>query len=437
MIQQLADAVHYAHLRGVVHGALKPSNILLTDNGVPKITNFGLSILMKGAQTERRPAFRRLPSYMAPELLDGQPVGQASDIYALGAILYKLLTGGPPFLGETVAETIELVRKRMPPAPSTVRSEIPTLLDAVCLKCLAKDPGQRYASGGELVEEMVRFLRPAEVFGGDALPTFSGYEILRELGRGSMSNVYEARHLASGQLHALKLMRKEFSYGDRLRAMLREVAESVSRLRHPNVVQVQECGEQDSRPYFLMELVPGGSLQLAAREMMAISRAAILVRDLARAIVAVQREGIIHGNLKPSKVLLAYDGTPKIAGFILARPPKPEGWEMETIAAREVMGTPRYIAPEQLGGKVYPATDIHALGLILYEMLIGWLPYRAATLWDLTNQILHAPPQPLRELRPEIPEKVEAICLACLAKEPEQRPGAGDLADDLDRFLAS
>ena len=110
---------------------------------------------------------------------------------------------------------------------------------------------------------------------------------------------------------------------------------------------------------------------------------------------------------------------------------------METIAAREVMGTLRYIAPEQLGGKVYPATDVHALGLILYEMLIGWLPYRAATFWDLSNQILHAPPEPLRELRPEVPKKLEAICLACLAKEPEQRPGAGDLAGDLDRFLAS
>src|SRR5262249_36387766 len=125
LIQQLAEAMDYTHQRGILHCALKPSNVLLTADGVPKIANFGLSILMEQPNTAQSFAFRRLPSYMAPELMDGQAVGPAVDVYSLGAILFKLLTGGPPFLAGTVLETVEQVRSQMPRAPSTIRPEVP------------------------------------------------------------------------------------------------------------------------------------------------------------------------------------------------------------------------------------------------------------------------------------------------------------------------
>jgi eukaryotic-like serine/threonine-protein kinase len=257
-----------------------------------------------------------------------------------------------------------------------------------------------------------------------------------------MSIVYEARDLAAERFVALKMMQQEFYYGDQLRALLRAVAESVSRLRHPNVVQIYNYGERDGRPYFIMELLPGGSLDRrpAGREM-PVGAAAALVRTLARTMNDVHREGIIHGNLKPSKVLLADDGTPKVTGFVVARHlrelgPKDPGVTMSGMA---VMGTPRYMAPEQLSGNtaaIGPATDVYALGLILYELLTGWLPFRAATLWEMLNQVLHETPQPPRELRADVAPDLDMICRRCLLKKPEQRyRSAGVLADDLDRFL--
>jgi serine/threonine-protein kinase len=259
-----------------------------------------------------------------------------------------------------------------------------------------------------------------------------------------MSVVFEARQLASGRLVALKVLQQEFRYGKALRDLLREVAESVSRLRHPNVVQVYECGERGGRPYFVMELLSGGSLERrSAGQQLPIREAAALVRTLAQTLDAVHWQGILHGNLKPSKVLLTGDGTIKVTGFIVARHQRALEQEVQasgTMSGLPILGTPRYMAPEQLAGDIAavgPATDIYALGLILYELLTGWLPFRAATLWEMMAQVQHEPPQPPRELRADLPADMEAICLHCLAKRPDQRyPSAGFLAEDLDRFLA-
>jgi serine/threonine-protein kinase len=151
--------------------------------------------------------------------------------------------------------------------------------------------------------------------------------------------------------------------------------------------------------------------------------------------------GIVHGNLKPSKVLLAADGTPKIRGFIVSQNQQlPSDPSQMTIAAPAIMGTPRYMAPEQLSGDtaaVGPATDVYALGLMLYELVTGWLPFRAPTLWELMAQVLNEAPQPPRELRADLPPDLEKICLTCLQKKPAQRyASAGALAEDLGRFLA-
>ena len=160
LVQQLAEATHYAHQHGVLHCALKPSNVLLTPSGVPKISNFSLCILLEQPASERRLAFRLLPSYMAPELMDGRAdeVQPATDVYALGAILYRLLTGDPPFLADTVAETVNQVRSQVPPMPSSVQNDVPAALDVICQRCLAKEPAGRYATAAELAEELARFL---------------------------------------------------------------------------------------------------------------------------------------------------------------------------------------------------------------------------------------------------------------------------------------
>lgn len=454
LVQQLADAVHYAHQKGILHCGLKPSNVLLTEAGVPKIANFGLRAHREEPEGWRGLASRRLPSYLAPELADGRidEVGPATDVYALGAILYKLLTGDPPFLAPTLAETWEQMRTQMPPRPGDVQPdhpelpEVPEFLDEVCLKCLAKKPHDRFASAGELAQELARFLAVPSSESGQLvlLPAIPGYTLLGELGRGSMSIVYEARQLATDRRVAVKTMRREHRYGEPLRVLLRQIAENVARLRHPNIVELYECGDQESRPFFVIELLTGGSLRRKLDHgTMPIDAAAALVRTLARAMAVAHAHDTIHGNLKPTKILLTADGTPKITGFIGGLRPNelsPEEMANATVIAAEVIGTPRYMAPEQVSGNVAeigPPADIYALGLVLYEALTGRLPFRGATIWKLFHQVLNESPTPLQRVRADLPEALDTICLRCLAKKPQQRyQSAGALADDLDRFLA-
>ena len=153
----------------------------------------------------------------------------------------------------------------------------------------------------------------------------------------------------------------------------------------------------------------------------------------------VHQQGIIHGNLKPSKVLLTKDGTPKITNFIgvLNEDEQEQIWS--ALASPVAMGTLRYMAPEQLSGNISaigPATDLYALGLILYQTLTGWLPFRGATLWELLAEVQQKHPAFPSQFRPAVPPDLDAVCLRCLAREPRERyPNCAELAKDLRGLL--
>jgi serine/threonine protein kinase len=162
LVATLARAIHYAHRRGVIHCGLKPASVLLTTEGTPKVTRFGLARLLGEAHDEAAAGHLDtwLTSYMAPEQVAGRAreVGPATDVYALGAILYRLLTGQPPFLAPTLRATSEQVVHDKPVPPAGRATGVPPALDAVCLCCLAKEPGQRYPIALHLAEELERFL---------------------------------------------------------------------------------------------------------------------------------------------------------------------------------------------------------------------------------------------------------------------------------------
>ena len=158
--EKLARAMQYAHDRGVIHRDLKPANVLLAADGTPKVTDFGLAkgLDEDSGQTHAGQVLGT-PSYMAPEQADGRPdVGPPADVYALGGVLYDLLTGRPPFAGSSVLDTLQMVRTREPVAPGQLAANLPRDVETICLKCLQKDPAKRYASAGELADDLRRFL---------------------------------------------------------------------------------------------------------------------------------------------------------------------------------------------------------------------------------------------------------------------------------------
>jgi serine/threonine-protein kinase len=171
LVETLARAMHAAHERGIIHRDLKPANVLLTADGLPKISDFGLAKrLDQGPGLTRAGAIMGTPSYMAPEQALGQAgdVGPATDVYALGAILYALLTGRPPFLGETAFHTLQQVVSERPVPPSRLQPAVAPEPEAICLRCLEKSPARRYGSARELADDLRRFLA------GPARPAVTG-----------------------------------------------------------------------------------------------------------------------------------------------------------------------------------------------------------------------------------------------------------------------
>jgi WD40 repeat protein len=269
-----------------------------------------------------------------------------------------------------------------------------------------------------------------------AFPLVPGYQVLALLGRGGMGVVYQARDLGLDRTVALKMILHADHATPEAMARFRTEARAVARLQHPNIVQVFEVGEHLGAAFLSLEYCAGGNLeQRLGGTPLPPADGARLLADLARAMQAAHDAGIVHRDLKPANVLLTSDGTPKITDFGLAKTIAEPGQTQSGV----VLGTPSYMSPEQASGKgreVGPATDIYALGALLYECLTGRPPFRGPTSLDTMMQVVSDEPAPPTQLQPQTPRDVELICLKCLQKDPKRRyTRARDLAEDLDRFL--
>jgi serine/threonine protein kinase len=451
LAQTLARAVQCVHDRRIVHRDLKPGNILLADDGTPKIADFGLAKRLDadpgltGSQD-----ILGTPSYMAPEQAAGgaKQAGPAADIYALGAILYECLTGRPPFREETHVLTLHKVLAEDPVLPRRIDAGVPPDLEAVCLKCLEKDPGRRYASAGELADDLGRVLAgetpraaaadPAERH--TRLARKAGYEVVKWLGFGRTNNlhVYEARDAAVGRRVILKV--DESAPDSPARGRFRREAEITAGLYHPNVVQLYRFGEEGGLAYAVLEYVDGGSLtqQFSGRALPA-RPAAQIAEALARGVRHLHQKRVVHGGLVPGNVLLTAPNVPKLGGFGMA-------WRLDEPAEarpREefVGGDIAYLAPEVVGGRweqVGPAADIYGLGGVLYRLLTGHRPYGGRTVAAKRDSVLGGALRPPRAVKKDVPEALEAVCLKCLAAEPGRRyASAAAVASDLRAFLKS
>ncbi len=278
------------------------------------------------------------------------------------------------------------------------------------------------------------FLSPAQQ--ADELGRLGSYRVLQELGAGGMGIVFVVEDPDLQRRVALKVMRPDLAANPSARERFRREAESIARLRHENIVQIHEIGEQNGEPYLTLEYVGGGSLaQKLAAGPLPPGQAAALVETLARAMHHAHEHGIVHRDLKPGNVLFDENGAAKISDFGVAKQLDAATAHTQTGA---ILGTPSYMAPEQAEGgqdAVGPATDVYALGAILYETLTGRPPFRGPTVLDTLAQVREREPVTPRLLQPSVPRDLETICLKCLQKEPRKRYlSAADLAEDLQRF---
>ena len=269
-------------------------------------------------------------------------------------------------------------------------------------------------------------------------PTIPGYEILAELNHGGMGVIYKARQVRLDRVVAIKMILSNGNVLPEQAARFLREARVMALLQHPNIVQIHEVGEHDGHAYLVMEYVPGGTLsEFVDNKPVAPVNAAEMTATLARAMAYAHHTGVVHRDLKPSNILLTADGVLKIGDFGLA---KCFDVPVDFTHTTNLMGTPSYMAPEQLGVEpcvAGPAVDIYALGAVLYELVAGRPPFLADNPLDTLQLVRSRDPIPLVHWQPKTPRDLDTICLKCLEKDPRRRYADSQaLSDDLGRFLA-
>lgn len=265
---------------------------------------------------------------------------------------------------------------------------------------------------------------------------FNKYEIQAEIGRGGMGVVYLGYDITLKRTVAVKVLPPTFTFDQEFVERFLREAVLAANLYHPNIVTIHDVGEQEGYHYIVMEYLKGETLDqwLNRNGTMSPQQANRVLQQMASALDYAHAQGIVHRDVKPSNIMLAPDSQAKLMDFGLVR--AGEGSALTRTGV--ILGTPEYMAPEQaLGAAVDGRADIYALGVVLFRMLTGHVPFARSTPYAVTFAHIHEPPPPLRTLRPDLPAAMEAVVLKALAKNPDDRyQRASQLAQDFEASLA-
>jgi tetratricopeptide (TPR) repeat protein len=247
----------------------------------------------------------------------------------------------------------------------------------------------------------------------------AAYEIMEMIGRGGMAVVYRALQPSLNRFVAIKVLPPYLLHEEEFLAHFQQEAETVAHLDHPNILPIYDFGREGDVPYFVMPLVTGGTLREWLSEPPPLERALGVFGRVLEALEYAHRQGVIHRDIKPSNILMSQGDWPLLADFGIA---KVVERSMRAKQEAEFAGTPEYMAPEQSQGVVVdPRTDLYAMGIILFEMLTGRLPFEAATAVGVIYQHVHAPIPSPRDFSPALPPVWDEVIRRSLAKDPADR----------------
>jgi len=247
------------------------------------------------------------------------------------------------------------------------------------------------------------------------------YRIIEQLGQGGMATVYKAYHAALDRYVAIKALHPVFGEDQNFLMRFQREAQLVAKLEHPNIVPVYDYSEHKGRPYLVMKFIEGDTLKARlAHGPLSSAEIEKVVDAVGSALAYAHKQGILHRDIKPSNVLVATDGQIYLADFGLAR--MAQSGE-STLSSDMIMGTPQYISPEQAMGMkaLDEGTDIYSLGVMMYEMVVGRVPFNADTPFAIIHDHIYSPLPLPRSINPKVPESVERVLLKALAKERSDR----------------
>ena len=256
------------------------------------------------------------------------------------------------------------------------------------------------------------------------------FRLERELGRGGMASVYLGRDTELDRPVALKVLSEALAADDAFRQRFEREARLAARLSHPNLVGVYDVGEDEGRPFIVLEYVKGENLAelLSRRGRLPPDEARGLALHAARAHAHVHEAGLVHRDVKPQNLILRGDGTLKLADFGIARAAEATA----LTQAGTILGTAAYLAPEQaLGEEVTAAADVYSLGAVLYELVTGQPPFEIETLAELAEKQRRMEIAPPGDLAPRVPPDLENVVMRCLARDPAYRPTAEEVVAEL------
>ena len=256
------------------------------------------------------------------------------------------------------------------------------------------------------------------------------YELQEQIGGGGMADVYRAQDLLLNRPVAVKILHEQFRSDTEFINKFNREAQAAARLSHPNIVNIYDVGVMDDAHYIVMEYVPGRTLKDKIKQegRLSVEEALHIAKDIASALANAHANNLVHCDIKPHNILMMPDGSAKVADFGIARAVT----ESTMTYSGNVVGSVHYFSPEQAKGTmITPKSDVYSLGVVLYEMLTGTLPFTGETPVSIAMKHLQDEPLSVRQIDPSIPPVVEAIVTRAMSKDPAMRPDAAELMQDI------